>query len=119
MRRCARVTKYVQWIGAEINKVLSYDATGVVDDFVSQMEEILESQRICALDVALKGTPARWWDAHKQDIKDWHVATHVLQQRFEKCQDHLTETYQGTEDPVEHLVKCEKMRNAINIMPIN
>ena len=58
MRRCAHVTKCVRWIGMEIIEVPSYGTIGIVDDFVNQMEKILEGQRILALDVTLKGTPA-------------------------------------------------------------
>lgn len=84
-RRCAHVTKYVRWIGAQLRELPSYDVTRLLSEFVAKTEEVPENQRILALDVALKGTPMRWWATHKEGIDKWSVATHLLQQRFEKC----------------------------------
>jgi len=40
--------------------------------FLDEYErEIIEEQRLQDLDVALKGTPARWWGTHKINIADW------------------------------------------------
>jgi hypothetical protein len=33
-------------------------------------EEVLENQRLLALDISLKETPARWWGAQKETIQD-------------------------------------------------
>jgi hypothetical protein len=35
-------------------------------------EEVLEKQRILALYIALKATPARWWGVHKETIQYWY-----------------------------------------------
>lgn len=33
--------------------------------------EILEEQRLQALDVALRSTPTKWWGTHKRNIVNW------------------------------------------------
>jgi len=45
---------------------------GDVATFFLEFEDVVvEQQRLLALDVALRETPARWWVAHKISIQDW------------------------------------------------
>jgi hypothetical protein len=44
---------------------------------------VLGNQRLLALDIALKDTPARWWGEHKEKIKDWYQCKRLLAQKKE------------------------------------
>jgi hypothetical protein len=71
-RKCARITHVLRWIGTEICEPPRYDGLTDVVYFIREFElQISDQQRLLALDVALKETPARWWDAHKDGIRDW------------------------------------------------
>jgi hypothetical protein len=35
-------------------------------------EDVLENQRLLAIDISLKATPTRWWSTHKEIIQDWY-----------------------------------------------
>jgi hypothetical protein len=67
---------------------------------------VLENQRLLALDIALKATPARWWGTHKETIKDWYQCEWLLCIRFgteqKRNQNHK---YDGQGAPAEHLEK--------------
>jgi hypothetical protein len=44
-----------------------------LEEFLTRYEdEVLPNQRLLALDMELKETPARWWGAHKETIRDWY-----------------------------------------------
>jgi hypothetical protein len=43
---------------------------------------VLENHRILSLDIALKETPAIWWGAHKEIVKDWYQCEWSLSIRF-------------------------------------
>jgi hypothetical protein len=68
---------------------------------------VLENQRLSALDIALKATPAIWWGAHKETVKDWYHYKWLLCIRFgtEQGRNQLKK-YDGQGAPVEHLEKC-------------
>jgi hypothetical protein len=69
MRRCARIDHAVWWIGIEIREPPSFHELNDLETFLTQYEyEVLENQRLLAMDLALKDTPARWWGAHKENI---------------------------------------------------
>jgi hypothetical protein len=73
MRRCVRIDCAVQWIGIEIREPLSFHGLNDLETLLTQYEDgVLENQRLLALDLALKATPARWWGAHKETITDWY-----------------------------------------------
>ena len=57
----------------EIREPPSFHGVNELELFLTQYkDEVLENQRLLALDIALKGTPARWWGAHKEIVKDWY-----------------------------------------------
>jgi hypothetical protein len=59
-RRCARIDCIVWWIGIEIKEPPSFHRLNDLETFLTQYEdEVLENQRLLALDLALKATPAR------------------------------------------------------------
>ena len=53
-RRCAYMTKSLQWIGTEINKIPSFHGLTDIQDFLTQFEQqIPHKQRIAAMDLAV------------------------------------------------------------------
>jgi hypothetical protein len=83
-RRCARIDRAVRWIGIEIREPPSFHGLNDLETFLTQYEdEVLENQRLLALDLALKATPARWWGAHKETITDWYQCKRLLRIRFD------------------------------------
>jgi hypothetical protein len=71
---------------------------------------VLENQRLLALDIALKETPARWWGAHKETVKDWYQCKRLLCIRFGAEQgSNQLQKYDGQGAPTEHLEKCRML----------
>jgi hypothetical protein len=77
-RRCARLTKAVQWIGTKVSNLPTFDGLNNLETFLFEFEGIVPvKQRLFALDVALKATATRWWGTHKNNITEW-VQCHTL-----------------------------------------
>jgi len=71
-RHCAIITKSIPHMISEVCSLPSYDDIGVVSNFFNDYEEhAMESQRFSALDISLKSTLCRWWNAHKTNIGGW------------------------------------------------
>ena len=78
-----------------------------LESFLAQYEdELLENQRLLALDIALKATPARWWGSHKETIQNWYKCKRLLCIRLgvEQGRNNM-EKYDGQGTPLEHLEK--------------
>jgi hypothetical protein len=45
-------------------------------------DEVLENHRLLELDITLNETPAIWWGAHKEAVKDWYQCKRILCIRF-------------------------------------
>jgi hypothetical protein len=72
-RRCARIDHAVRWVGTKIREPPSFHGLNELEEFLTKCEdEVLENQRLLALDIVLKATPARWWGVHKETIQDWY-----------------------------------------------
>jgi hypothetical protein len=70
-RRCTRIDRAVRWVGTKIREPPSFHGVNDLEEFLTRYEdEVLENQRLLSLDIALKETPARWWGAHKETVKD-------------------------------------------------
>ena len=68
---------------------------------------MLENHRLLALDISLKGTPVRWWGAHKETIWDRYQCKQLLRIRFgAELGSHRVQKYDGKGTLVEHLEKC-------------
>jgi hypothetical protein len=78
-----------------------------LETFLTQYEdEVLENQRLLALDLALKATPTRWWGTHKETITDWYQCKRLLRIRFGAEHEYnKQQKYEGQEAPTEHLAK--------------
>jgi hypothetical protein len=71
-RRCARLTRYVYWIGTTVSNLPTFDGLNPLETFLSEFKESVTTQQIfLAMDEALKETPARWWGTHKNNITKW------------------------------------------------
>jgi hypothetical protein len=82
-RRCARIVCIVRWVGTKIREPSSFHGVNYLESFLTCYEDkVVESQRLLELDIALKATPARWWGAHKETIKDWYQCKRLLCIRF-------------------------------------
>jgi hypothetical protein len=70
--RCCATVHSVRWIGTKLRECPTYDGTSDLHSFLVDMEyTVAEEQHIPALDIALKYTPARWWDSHKESLSSW------------------------------------------------
>ena len=70
-RKCGLITQSLRHVATETIEFPIYEGLSGLSDFFQVFEEkVFESQRILALDVALKATLARWWVTHKQTIHD-------------------------------------------------
>ena len=71
-RKCELITQSLRHVATETVDFPIYEGLPRISEFFQEFEEkVFESQRILALDVALKATPGRWWETHKQTIHDW------------------------------------------------
>jgi hypothetical protein len=62
--RCARIYHIVIWVGMEIREPSRFHGVTNLESFLTHCEdEVLENQRILALDIALKDTPAEGSDS--------------------------------------------------------
>jgi hypothetical protein len=83
MRICARIDRAVRWVGTEIREPPSFHGLNDLETLLTQYEDkVLENQRLLALDLALKATPARWWGTHKETITDWYQCKQLLRIQF-------------------------------------
>jgi len=72
-RRCTRIDCTIRWIGIEIREPPSFHGLNDLKEFLTNYEEeVLENQRLLALDISLKATPARCRGVHKETIQDWY-----------------------------------------------
>jgi hypothetical protein len=81
-RRCSYISKLVHWIGSELRDPPRFYDTGSVNIFVEEMEErVPEEQRVQTMDAVVKGTPARWWATHREDLKEWAQVVNCVKLR--------------------------------------
>jgi hypothetical protein len=78
-----------------------------LEEFLTRYEDgVLPNQRLLDLDIALKETPARWWGAHKETIRDWYQCKRLLRIRFDAEQKRrMIQRYDGHGSSLEHLEK--------------
>jgi hypothetical protein len=59
-RRCTRIECIIRWVGAEVREPPTFHGLNDLEEFLaSYEEEVLENQRLLALDIALKETLVR------------------------------------------------------------
>jgi len=74
---------------------------------------VVEPQRILALYVALRATPARWWPTHKFSIQNWIQCKRLMQIRFGEANKYVLGQYNGMNDPREHILTCGYVWNEL------
>ena len=107
-RRCEFMTKSLQWIGAEIKDTPSFDGLANVKKNLKQFErEIPQEQRMSVIDLTVRATPARWWQAHREHIASWDDFKRLMAMRFSNNKEYLQQRYTGESDPRSHIEMCE------------
>ena len=98
------MTKSLRWIGIEINEIPSFHGLTDIQDFLEQFEQqIPHEQRIAAMDLAVRATPARWWYAHKENIASWDDIKRFMAIRFSDDREYVQQKYIGESDPWSHI----------------
>ena len=71
-KKCGLITQSLRYVATDTIEFPIYEGLPGLSQFFQEFEEkFFEPQRILALDVALKATPAQRWATHKQTIHDW------------------------------------------------
>lgn len=87
---CAHITKVIRWIGSQVQELPRFNGLRDVQGFIEEFEEQVPVElRSKSLDIALKDTPARWWDIHRETMKPWEKVKTMLKVIFGKKQDML------------------------------
>ena len=108
-RRCVHLTKSLCWIGIEVGQVPVFYGLSNIKEFLKEYEaQVPSSQRLQALDVALRTTLARWWVAHKRNIATWETCHRLLINRFGEDVEAMNYRYDGQIDPRVHIQSCVK-----------
>ena len=71
-RKCGLITQSLRCVMTELIELLIYEGILELSKFLQVFEEkVFEPQRLLKMQEALKDTPLRWWEAHKQTIHEW------------------------------------------------
>ena len=107
MRRCARVTRSVQWVENELRELPTYEGLPNLDTFLIEFEGLVtKSQHLSTLGHVLKDTPARWWGTHKQFIIEWSQCRRLMEVIFDKEFITVSHKYTGSSILVQHINQC-------------
>ena len=107
MRRCARLTRSVQWVENELCEIPTYEFLPNLPTFLNEYEGlVMESQCLSALDHAIKSMLIRWWGAHKKSITNWPQCRRLMEVRFGEEVTLVNHNYSGLANPGEHLNQC-------------
>ena len=102
------MTKSLRWIGTEIKDTPLFDGLVDVNDFLEWFEqEIPQEQRMSVIELAVRATPARWWQAHREHIASWDDFKRLMAIRFSNNNEYLQQRYTGESDPRSHIEMCE------------
>ena len=109
-RRCVIITKELRWIGSEVSTVPTFDGLCDTQLFLNQYEEQIPlEKRLEVLDIALRATPARWWDAHKNTISSWPACQRLMGIRFGSNTGGMLRRYDAQTNPTAHIEECVKV----------
>ena len=99
-RCCAHLTKSLPWIGSEVSQVPIFSVLSLVKEILNAYDvHVPSSQRLQALDVALRATPARWWATHRKSIATWETCHRLLMIRFGEKVERIKCQYDGHNAP--------------------
>ena len=81
--RCARITKSIRWLGAQVRVLPNSDDLSDPKQFIEQfLDQIPDPQKRETLDLVFRPTVARWRDNHKKYIPSWKSCQKSLHLRF-------------------------------------
>ena len=81
------ITQSLRCVATKIVELPIYEALLVLPELLREFEKkVFEPQRILALDIALKATPARCWATHKQMIRDQEQCQRLMMVRFDNSE---------------------------------
>jgi hypothetical protein len=104
----------LHWIGKELCDPPRYEGLNDIRSFIKVFESYLpEHQRLLALDVVLKATPARWWVAHKKGMEEWLECRRLIQVRFDTKLEIIAKNYTRVSDPVVHVEQCKTIWSSV------
>ena len=84
-----------------------YEGIHVLSEFHVEFEdEVSEPQWFLALEEALKATPARWWENHKNSITGWSQCQRLMIIQFGDAELYHAGKYDGQSSPKDHLTEC-------------
>ena len=107
MRRCARITRSMQWVENELREIPTYEGLPKLATFLTEFESLVTKlQHLSTIDHVLKATPARWWGTHKQFITEWPQCKRLMEVIFGKEVLTMSHKYIGLLSPVQHINKC-------------
>ena len=105
-RKCGLIEQSLRHDATETVEFPIYEGLlGQSEVFQEFKEKVFEPQRILALDVELKATPARWWVTHKQMIHDWEQCRRLMMVCFGDSEVYHVWRYDGHNDPTNHLME--------------
>ena len=98
----------VRHVSTEIVELPVYEGISELYAFLMEFEEkVSKPQQLLALEEALKATPARWWETHKNTITGWAQRRRLMTVRFDNVEEYYTEWYDGRNDPSGHLIEFQ------------
>ena len=104
------ITLSLRHVATETVELPIYEGLPGLSEFFQEFEEkFFELQRMLALDVALKATPTRWWETHKQMIFNWEQCHRLMMVRFGDLKVYHAGIYEGPNDPTSHLIECQTL----------
>lgn len=82
--RCQRITRDFHCISLEVRELPYFDGSGSIKEFLQTFKaEFPRERRLWALNLAMRATPARLWDMHKEAFQDWEECRDMMILRFE------------------------------------
>ena len=101
------LTQSLWHVATEIVEFPIYEGLSRLSEFFQEFEEkFFQPRRMLALDVALKATPARWWETHKQMNHDWGQCQRSMLVCFDDSEVYHDGRYDGWNDPTSNLMEC-------------
>ena len=87
-----------------MRELLTYEGLPNLETFFSEFKGIVtEPHRLTALDYVLKAMPTKWWGTHKKSISEWPQCRILMEVRFGKEVNVVSQKYTGLSNPVEHI----------------
>ena len=103
-RRLARITKSLRWIGSEVSTLPIFDGLLDIHIFFQEYKaQVLYSERLQSLVVALRATPMRWWTVNQGNIVTWETCHRLLMVRFGTDTRGIDSLYDGVTCPSLHI----------------